>query len=565
MPYAGRARFRARDVRETDIFTTVQSSWDRSTGGDTAWSVTAGLAQGLFSPAFGAVGDRVATAGTIERLRDGPVPTLFESQPATRRRWTGRVDVRPALGRLAARHSLHAGALVTRQTARTTVPPSPLAGELVNGIAARIWDYGLGAPESHWASTELAAYVSDRVTLGNRIRVDAGVRLDTARGAARGAASSIAWLSGTPRLAVRWLLDGRGRFSLFGGYAQYAHRLPLDYLAYGDPAAASGQVYRWDDLNADRLVQDAERGVLIAAVGPCCTSAGPNRIDPDLDRPTTAERVAGVEGRLGSWSGRIMFVSRRDRHLVGSVNTGVTAGDYLLRHIVDVGEPFRDPPEFRLLPVYDRRPSSFGRDHYVLTNPESHSSTYDSLDVTIEGGAGTWLRTRFDGSAYFLWAAQGNRGFGPLESDQGVTGELFENPNAETQARGHLFFDRAYVMKWWGRVRAPGDVLASVVARYQDGQPFSRLAVVPDLNQGAEAINGYRPGRTRFTFTLTVDAHVEKAVTVGRARIAGVVEIFNLLNTANEVEEDVVTTSSFRRPTAVQPPRAARIGVQVRF
>lgn len=31
MPYAGRARFLHRDVRETDTFTTVQASWDRWT------------------------------------------------------------------------------------------------------------------------------------------------------------------------------------------------------------------------------------------------------------------------------------------------------------------------------------------------------------------------------------------------------------------------------------------------------------------------------------------------------------------------------------------------------
>jgi hypothetical protein len=146
-----------------------------------------------------------------------------------------------------------------------------------------------------------------------------------------------------------------------------------------------------------------------------------------------------------------------------------------------------------------------------------------------------------------------------------VIGELFENPNARTYAYGHGFVDRGYVMKWWAHYAAPGNYALSAVARYQDGQPFSRLNVVPDLNQGPEAINGYRLGRTRFTFTLTLDTHFEKTVTVAGVPVTGILEVFNLLNTRNEVEEDVTTGPTFRTPTAIQPPRVARFGVRVAF
>jgi hypothetical protein len=151
----------------------------------------------------------------------------------------------------------------------------------------------------------------------------------------------------------------------------------------------------------------------------------------------------------------------------------------------------------------------------------------------------------------------GTRGFGALENAPGIVGEVFENPNAETYARGHGFFDRGYVVKWWNSYLAPKECVVSGVVRYQDGQPFARMVVVPDLNQGAEAIQAYRRGRTRFTFTLTVDAHIEKTVQIGRAKVGGIVEIFNLLNTSEEVEEDVLTSPTFRRSTAVQPPRGA--------
>jgi len=563
MPYVGRARFRDRDVREADTFISAHATWNRAAPTGTLWSVSSGLAQGTMTPAFATIGDRIASAGTVDRLRDGPVPTLFEDMPGTRRRVSARAEITQSIGRWGSGQLLQAGGIVSRNTAITRGQASPPLAELVDGLPARIWEYEFRSPESRWASTELAAYLTDRVMLGARATVDAGVRFDTARGSADGAANGISWASAEPRIAARWVVAKPIAF--FGGYARYGHRLALDYLAYGDPGAAAGRVYRWNDLNGDRLLQSGEYGPLVAAVGPCCSATGPNHIDPDLRRPSTDEGVVGIEARYWGWSLRITGVERRERDLIGSVDVGAGDEAYVLRYVDELGEPFRDPPEVRPLPVYDRRPSSFGLDQYLLTKPPATYGKYDGFEVTINGTIGSRFRTQFDGSSYQGWVIAGNRGFHPLESDPGVIGELFENPNARAYAYGHGFVDRGYVMKWWAQYAAPRNWAASAVARYQDGQPFSRLAIVPDLNQGPEAINGYRLGRTRFTFTFSLDTHVEKTFSMGRASVTGVFEVFNLLNTNNEVEEDVTTGPTFRVPTAIQPPRAARIGFKVAF
>ena len=107
---------------------------------------------------------------------------------------------------------------------------------------------------------------------------------------------------------------------------------------------------------------------------------------------------------------------------------------------------------------------------------------------------------------------------------------------------------------------------------------------MPDLAQGPEAIpatpRGQSFGRAatvdpegrpltadghRFTYTLTVDARIEKALLLGPRRLALVVEAFNLLGVRNEVEENPVWGASFRDPTAVQPPRAVRLGARFDF
>ena len=562
-PYPGRARFTNPDVRETDTFMTVQATVDQWTSRGLAWSASGGFAQGLFAPSIDHVGS--SSVATVERLRDGSVPTLFDPFPGTRRRFSARLDVEPVTAIFGPRHSFTAGARVGRNTAVTRAVASPAVAEMVGGVPARLWDDGYVGPEARWTSTELAAYLADGITLPARVRVDAGLRIDMSRGAARDASNSISWLSMAPRVSFRWQPEASDRFGVFGGYSRYSQPLPLDYFAYGDPAAAAGQVYRWNDYNGDRVFQDGERGALIAAVGPCCAGGVPNGIDPKIERPVTDELLVGVEARAGVWSVRLNGVDRRIRHLVASVDTAVRQGNYVLQYIPDPGEDFLDPSDDRLLPVYDRDPSSFGQDRYLLTNPLGQDTRYQGLELTVERSSASRWRTRFDGAAYRSDAIGANRGFRVLENDPGIVGEVFENPNADTYARGRGFFDRGYVVKWWNSYLAPKDWAVTAVVRYQDGQPFARMVVVPDLNQGAEAIQAYNRGRSRFTFTLTVDAHVEKTFRIGRARVGGVVEMFNLLNSSEEVEEDVLTSPAFRTSTAVQPPRAARIALRVAF
>jgi hypothetical protein len=69
----------------------------------------------------------------------------------------------------------------------------------------------------------------------------------------------------------------------------------------------------------------------------------------------------------------------------------------------------------------------------------------------------------------------------------------------------------------------------------------------------------------RFTYTLTVDARVEKGFPMGSRRLALVAEAFNLPGLRHEVEENPVWGPSFRDPTAVQPPRVFRLGARFDF
>ena len=104
------------------------------------------------------------------------------------------------------------------------------------------------------------------------------------------------------------------------------------------------------------------------------------------------------------------------------------------------------------------------------------------------------------------------------------------------------------------------------MARYQDGQHFARFIIPTDLNQGPEPIKAITNGLSRFTYVLTIDARIEKGFEVHKgARLAGVLEAFNLRGTGIEVEENVTWGPYYRATSAVQPPRALRLGFRLDF
>ena len=546
-PFAGRARLADPGAQEEERSAHLQASFARTGDEGTAWRATAAWQHlGETPPA----GDAPAVVAVIERLRDGPVPELFASRRSVDRLDLGAV-VTPARLRFGGRNLATLGVAFERSSATW----SPVAGassgrtaERVGEEPARVWEIASG--ETRGRGTQVALFADDRLSLGHAVEIEAGLRVAAWR------AGDIAWTTASPRVAVQWMPAGAVAF--FVGVERVHPRLPLRYLQWGDPGAPQGRAYRWDD-DGDRVFEGAEQGPLVAVAGP----GAPSAVDGDLRSPHTDGLVAGVDLRPGAgWWIRFAGVRRRARDLVESVATGVTAEDYTVSYIDDPAVDIVGPADDRPLPIYARDPASFGQDAYLLANVPEHDVLHEGVELTIEKRVTDALLVRIGGTASRSTGQGANRGYGVLENDPGAVGELFEDPNAGTHARGRLFFDRAYTLKVAALWR-PRDWSLGVVANYQDGQPFARMVIVPGLPQGAEAIPAIRRGDHRFTYTLTVDARLERTFGIGAVRVAGVVEAFNLLDMKNEVEEDVTWGPSFRRVTATQPPRAVRIGLRL--
>ena len=333
--------------------------------------------------------------------------------------------------------------------------------------------------------------------------------------------------------------------------------MPLDVLAIGDPAAPVADV---------SMLRGSSIGPLIARVGPGTGGdAAFTRIDPELRRPTTDELTLAIETHPIRWLRvQLARVVKHEEPLLGFVNTGLDASAYSTLQVPDpsfVPENVFGAP---LVSVLNRPPGAYGRDRYLLTNRGDDFARLWGLQLMVRVDAERFTviaggsLTEADGPAAAV-------GFLPTENDQDLIGNLFVDPNAATHARGQLFQDRSHVVKLAASYRFPHRITFGVIARYQDGQPFGRLIVVPDLTQGTTAVRSYRNGGSAFTYTGTLDARVQKVITTRRSEVAAVVEVYNLPNLGNEVSEYVGSGPAFRTPTALQPPRTALLGVRVTF
>jgi hypothetical protein len=549
-PFDDRRQFRDRMVLEQGRFWQATGTWERMLDSGTFLESLVSAQSGSFTPETAN-----SAGGTVDRVVDSFVPG--PAVDARTRHWEASFTLHTPVRRwFGGHHELRAGLQAQRTTYRGVRLTQHDIAELVGDLPARIWRPNRVDQQSRRSVVEGALFVADRMSLGARLTVEAGVRVDLTRGSARGNPTTVGWTALSPRLSAQWHL---GPVALFGGAGWYVDPLTVTQLAHGDPGEVAYDVHLWNDIDNDARFAEGEAGTLVARSGRHSSVAS---IDPDLTAPRTFEYTGGIEFRVGRHiTMRSAAVWRQSTGLLASVNTGVPVSMYDQRNIFDPGEDWDNPIDDRTLLVYDRRPEAFGLDHFTLTNPDDATATYEGLETS-------WtMRTRpvemiFGALAYRTrtWAA--NRGFGPLENDQSVLGEVFENPNARPLVQGSNFFDRSYVGKLAGTIHLPAGFHFGFSARYQDGQPFARVVVVPDVTVGPEMVHAYRTGRTRYTYTLTLDLRLQKTMTLGGRSAAVFLDVFNATAHRNEVGEDAATTPLFRRSTFAQPPLTLRIGAR---
>ncbi|MBP8273392.1 MAG: TonB-dependent receptor [Acidobacteria bacterium] len=543
---------------KADAYGTAQFSWRHTQKNAMAYRVTGGYQWSDTTS--------VATASTsIDSAFDGAVfPNIF--RPAGKEtvlRLGADVALAPrsAMGMT---HRVQAWGSFDRSTMTPTLATTLLVAERVNGVAARAWRVDVPTTAPSWTSSTGALYATDRIG-SEHAWVELGVRAESMQ-SSNGGTAGISWNGVYPHAGFDVFNVASG-LGIFGTFNRAGIRLPPMTLAYGDVNAPSARVYRWIDANNNGVVDGAEAtgtGNLIARVGPGSAN-GLTAVDPKLSRPTANLFMGGLRFEKSRFAMSVTAIARRQNELVRAVADGGAA--YTIVTQADPNADFTHPSDDQQLQGFNRTTASFGLDHYTLTNPLGlgETSSY-TLDLSMQY-RGRRARIGFSAAAVKAKGTAANRGYRADENDPGLIGEVPSDPNASSFSKGaRPFFDRGYVGKIVGVFTLPAQTTLGLVTRYQDGQPFSRLAIFSNLNQGPEAVVAYAPGRpTRFTYIATTDVRLQKAFVFGSGQLSVIVDGFNVFNIGREVEEYVLTNAAFRSVTSIEPPRTLRIGLRLSF
>jgi hypothetical protein len=435
----------------------------------------------------------------------------------------------------------------------------------------------------------LGLYLQDAWKLTSRLSVNLGVRYDHYRNflpAQEHAAFAYTtsdivfpavdnlntWNVTAPRVGVSYALTADGKTLIKANYGQY----------WWNPGAALSQDinpnpevwnrrYVWNDLNGDKVYQKGEEGRLNSSAGGVATQV----LAPNLEDSYTKEIAVWFERELLSNFGvRTGAVWRGERQLAQSFNAN---------------RPF----DAFTVPVSVRDP---GPDAVIGSADDGGLFTLYSLDAAHVSlpVLNTYANVPGD-SDYYTWEITGTKRMskkwsalmsfsktwnhaqnGCGSSNCGTSGATFfgtafrQNPLPvtpndliNTEPNGQIKYTD-WSLKLHGTYEGPFGIKISPMLRHQAGQNYGRTFTTV-LNYGtirvaAEPLNAHRQDNINV-----FDFRAEKVVKLSTFSLAPFIDLYNVLNSNANQSIVWASGSSFLRPTAIVPPRVARLGVKVNW
>jgi hypothetical protein len=442
--------------------------------------------------------------------------------------------------------------------------PCNCVSTLNNGVPAQV-QLLLGANVSKNDLTTAAGFIDDTWRLDRRITISLGMRLDQYRPALpeqQGPAGQqfaaidpvLTFSNWGPRTGVSVDLTGDARTVLKVQYGTFwVYPSPIFTAALNPNPSGWLQTFLWPaDLNANGRWDRGEEGRLISVMG----GSAATRLDPAIQNTHVHQASAYVEREVAPNFGvRTGVVLNAKRQPFANLNISRPFNAYSLPLIVsDPGADGRTgtADDGGSVTAYNLTPESSGTPPVNLTTnlPRGDSNYYTwEMTATKRQSAGWSLLASFT----HTWSR---------EAALGVGNDF--TPNILINATGDQDRFTTWQAKLNGSFSLPWDVLVVPVVRHQSGTPFART-FVQALNYGNATIKAEPIAANRTPNISLVDLRTQKAFRVGRVRVMGVLDVYNIFNT--NAAQMLITNSggSWLRPTAITGPRVLRIGARVEW
>ena len=413
-----------------------------------------------------------------------------------------------------------------------------------------------------------AAFVSDAVTVGDRLTINAGLRFEHNRAISQdlyaldlegretseivhGLGTLYTWNVFSPRLGITNKVGASGRTILRASYGRFYQGVLTAELDPFSPGATPAITTNM--ATGQSRVEDPRINL---------------RLDPATRAPFTDEYSVGVDRELGrSIAIAIAYVRKQSHNTIGWSDI---AGQYReeTRTLADGGSIAVSALDTSVTPPSARR--------FLLTNQDEYSATYNGLVVAVDKrrargwqafGSYTWSR------ASGLQPSSGATAAGEQTNTIGAGGIFGRDPNDLTNARGRLPNDRPHVLRAMAAVDVPRTGLRFAAnLQHFSGKPWAATTVVALPQNREQRILLERRGSRRLSSQTLLDVRISRAIRTGRlGRLELLVDVLNALNeTAGEgIVTDALTTATIPRvqtfgmPNVFVDPRRAMVGLRI--
>jgi len=434
-------------------------------------------------------------------------------------------------------HALKAGIDLLRN--RVTIGfPGALQGvytfsSLANFLAGTYSSFqqAFGAPDTHQTNDNLGAFVQDEWRVTPRLMIDGGLRYDiqelpnfihTDRN------------NVSPRLGAAWDIGGDGRKVLRAATGIYYDPIPL--RAVSNALQRNGVTYKVAQLGPTFPGAPVFPHVLPAFPSTLLTNV--TTIDPDIENSSSTQAMLQYEQQIGTTSSASIGVEHlRGRNIIMSRNVNVpTTTNPAVPNLGRPNPAFANNGQFQ----------SIG------------DSWYDGITIAITKRPVSWGSIRFSYTFSKGLDTSGNFFFSQPQDANNIAAE-----------RGRSDNDQRHRLSLSGTLNIPHHWMLSYIASYASALPFN--IQLPNDRNGDTNFNDRPIGVGRNTGQgfdyQSLDLRLSRTFPLtSRVSIETLVDAFNVLNRANyQVPNNIITSPTFGKPTAVNDPRQLQLGVRMLF
>ena len=467
---------------------------------------------------------------------------------------------------LAGNHNIKVGTEIMRddldQPFRGFGDPCQCVSVLSNNVARQVYLYKPGANSLSrlWAYT---GYANDSWQVNRRLTLNVGIRFDRYRpylpaqtgpgGLTFPAVDEVLiWNNVGPRVGASFDLTGRGKTVVKANYGKYWLYPAGDFAGTVNPNPPTWrEIYTWADANVNGRWDPGEQ---VGAPTSVSGGTASTIYDPNIENTFAHQALAFVEHEAAPNLGvRTGFVWNGRRQLRGSLNINRPVTAYTVPIQV------RDPgPDGR---------TGTGDDGGLITafNLSPQFLNLPVINRTINLGSGADRN-------YYTWEVAATRRLSGSWSllasfDRTWVREGAIAANATPNLLINTVDGQDQYATWQAKLNAtialPKDLRVTPILRHQSGTAFARTFSAALNYSSAVTIKAEPVGAERTPNITLFDVRAEKVVRLpGGRRVSGFFDVYNIFNANNPQAMTTTSGSAWLVPSAITPPRIARVGLK---